>query len=313
MKLWTNIIGVLMLLGILPQVVGTYYVSLLTMMLIYAIFAMSLDLLAGYLRLPSLGHAAFFGIAAYTIAILSIKVQTTFWLNFPVGIAMAGVTAAIFGLLALRTKLGYFFLITVALAQVLWGVAFRWRSFTGGDDGIPSVPRPDLGFIHWSLQDGTNYFYFVLFFFAVTMILMYTLVRSPFGHVILGIRENELRMRALGYNTWLYKYICFIVAGLFAGLAGSLLVYFTGFVSPSVLGIRQSSEGLLMVLVGGGGTLFGPAIGAGTIVFLENMISAYTQRWCFFLGTIYILVLLFTPQGILGLIKKVKLRRQDRG
>ena len=137
---------------------------------------------------------------------------------------------------------------------------------------------------------------------------MYIIVQSPYGHIITGIKENELRMRALGYNTWLFKFICFIISGLFAGLAGCLSVYFTGFVSPEDLFVSLSAEALIMVLLGGSGTLFGPIIGAASIVILENIISAYTQRWLFILGVIYVLVVMFAPKGILGLTNKLKFK-----
>lgn len=310
MKWWTWRIAILLLLAILPQILDNYYVNLMTKMLIFAIFAMSLDLVIGYMGLPSLGHAAFFGVAAYTIGIFSIKVLPIFWLNLVLSIAMAGFVAAVYGLLALRTREAYFFMITLALAEVLWAIAFSWRSFTKGDDGIPGISRPDLSFIHWPLTNVNNYFYFVLLFFVVASILLYIIVNSPFGHVILGIRESELRMRALGYNAWLYKYILFIVAGLFAGLAGTLSVYFNGFVSPSDLGIDVSAEGLLMVLLGGPGTLFGPALGAGIIVFMKNVISTYTTRWVLVLGVIYVLVVMFAPKGVLGLMSRMKSKKK---
>ena len=305
MKKWVVFIGIFLVLGILPQMVSTYYLNLLTLSLIFAIFAMSFDLVFGYLDLPSLGHVAFYGVAAYTIGLFSKNVVGNFWLNFPLGIGMACVAAALFGLLALRTRDASFLMITLAMAQMLWAIAFKWRSFTRGDDGISAILRPDLSFIPWSLQDATIYYYFVLFFFVIAFVLMYIMVRSPFGHIILGIRESELRMRALGYNTLLYKYIWLIISGFFAGLAGILAVYFNGYVGPAALGIGISAEGLLMVLLGGPGTLVGPAIGAVVIVFLENIISAWTERWLFFLGAIYVLVVMFAPKGILGLIDKI--------
>lgn len=305
------ILGILLALAILPQVMSIYYVNLLTLVLIFAIFAMSFDLIQGYLDLPNLGHGAFFGVAAYTIGIFSKNLLLdNFWLNFLLGIGFACVTAALFGLLVFRTRGAYFFMITLALSQMLWGVALNWRSLTRGDDGIPSISRPALGFLPWSLQNSNIYYYFVLFFFIVAFILMYIMVRSPFGHVILGIRENELRMRALGYNIWLYKYIWFIISGFFAGLSGSLSVYFHQYVGPGDLTVAKSAEGLLAVLVGGSGTLIGPAIGAGIIVFLQYIVSAFTKRWLFFLGAMFVLVVLFTPEGILGLGKKILMKKQ---
>jgi branched-chain amino acid transport system permease protein len=310
MRGWVSLVIIILALSILPQILGGYYIILFTKILIFAIFAMSLDLLVGFLNLPSLGHAAFFGAASYTIAILSRYLPQNFCVSFPLAIAVAGVVAAVFGLLILRTRGGYFFMITLALSQVLWGIAFSWRFLTRGDDGIPGILKPQFGFVPWSMKDPSNFFYFVLFFFVVALFLMHKLVRSPFGHVILGIRENELRMRTFGYNTWLYKYIWFIIAGLFAGFAGGLSAFFNGFVSPAVLNVGMSADALLMVLFGGSGTLFGPVIGAGVLIFLENIVSSYTERWPLVLGIIFVTVVMITPQGILGVLGKINLRRR---
>ncbi|MFQ5852504.1 MAG: branched-chain amino acid ABC transporter permease [Candidatus Binatia bacterium] len=294
-------IGALALI-LVPRFVTTYYTGLLTQMLIFAILAMSLDLLLGYTGLPSLGHAAFFGTAAYTVGIFSARILDNFWLELAIGMGMVGFMAALFGLLALRAHGAYFLMITLALAQVLWGIAFGWRSMTGGDDGLPGIPRPDWG-LPWSLWDTVNFYYFVLAFFIIAAGIMYVIVRSPFGHALVGIRESESRMKVLGYNVWMYKYVAFILAGVFAGLAGALFVYYNGFVSPTELSIIISAEALLMVILGGPGTLFGPAVGAGVIVFLENIISAYTERWLLILGIIYVLVVLFAPKGVYGAIR----------
>jgi branched-chain amino acid transport system permease protein len=310
MKRWGIAICTLLALGILPQWVSTYYLNLLTLALIFAIFAMSFDLVFGYLDLPSLGHVAFYGVAAYTVGLFSKNVTATFALNFLLGIGMACGVAALFGLLALRTRDAYFLMITLAMAQMLWAIAFKWRSFTRGDDGISAILRPEISFLPWSLRDPLVYFYFVLFFFVASFVLMSIVVRSPFGHITFGIRENELRMRALGYNTLLYKYIWLIISAFFAGLAGILAAYFNGYVGPAALGVGLSAECLLMVLLGGPATLIGPAIGAGVIVFLQNMISAWTERWLFVLGAIFVLVVLFTPEGILGLVKKIGVKKR---
>ncbi|MGA2463426.1 MAG: branched-chain amino acid ABC transporter permease [Thermodesulfobacteriota bacterium] len=310
MRKWAAVIAIFLGLVFLPQFISTYYVNLLALALIYAIFAMSLDLVFGYMDMPTLGHAAFSGVAAYAIGIFSKDVLAVFWLNFLLGIGMACVVAALFGLLALRTREAYFFMITLAMAQMLWGIAIKWRSLTRGEDGISSIPRPYLSFLPWSLGDASIYFYFVLFFFIIASIIMYIMVRSPFGHVISGIRECEQRMRALGFNTKLYNYIWFIIAGCLAGVAGNLLVYYNGFVSPADVGITTSAEGFLMVLLGGPGTLIGPAIGAVVIVLLKNIISGWTTRWLLFIGLIYVLVVIFTPNGILGLVNKFILKKR---
>ena len=287
----------------LPAVLSSYQLSLVTKMLIFGIFAMSLDLLLGYAGLPSLGHAAYFGVAAYTVGLLALRVANNFWLDFPAGLLMAAGVSALFGLFALRTRGSYFLMITLALGQVLWGIAFGWRSLTGGDDGLPSVPRPNVP-LPWALTDGIPYYYFVLIFFGLAVGALALIVSSPFGKALVGIRESERRMEVLGYDVWRHKYVAFILAGLFAGLAGNLFVYFNGFVSPSYLNILFSASALLMVILGGSGTLLGPAIGAAVIVGLENFISGYMERWVLVLGVIYVLVTLFAPSGLVGLVRE---------
>jgi branched-chain amino acid transport system permease protein len=305
--LWS--MGVLVLVT-LPLILPPYYVGLVVKMMVFALFAMSLDLLLGYAGMPSLGHAAYFGMAAYTTGLLALKAGWSVWFALPAGIAMAALTSIVFGLLALRTRGSYFLMITLALSQVLWGIAFGWRSLTGGDDGLPEVPRPNLS-LPWSMSDTTPFYYFVLLFFVVGTMVLFRIVASPFGYVLRGIRESETRMLVLGYNVWRYKLVAFMVAAAFAGLAGCLYVYFNRFVSPDYVHVVRSAEVLLMVILGGAGTLIGPAVGATLIVLLENLISTYTERWVTVLGIIYVLVALLAPNGIAGLI--ASLRRQRGG
>ena len=294
--------GAALVLVALPAALSSYQLGLLTKILIFAIFAMSLNLVLGYTGLPSLGHAAYFGVGAYTVALVSVRLVNNFWIDFGAGLAAAMLTGALFGLLALRAQGSYLLMITLALAQVLWGIAFGWRRVTGGDDGLPGVPRPDLG-LPWSFAGGLAFYYFVLVFFALAVVAMGTIVASPFGRALVGIRESERRMEVLGYDVWLHKYVAFILAGLFAGLAGALFAYYTGFVSPAYLSIVFSAMALIMVILGGAGTLLGPALGSATIVILENAISAYTQRWLLVLGLIYVAVTLFAPSGLVGLAR----------
>ena len=303
--LWS--MGVIVLVT-LPLILPPYYVGLVVKMMVFALFAMSLDLLLGYAGMPSLGHAAYFGIAAYTTGLLALKAGWTVWLALPAGIAMAALTSVVFGLLALRTRGSYFLMITLALSQVLWGIAFGWRSLTGGDDGLPEVPRPNLS-LPWSMSDNTPFYYFVLLFFVVGTLVLVRIVASPFGYVLRGIRESETRMLVLGYNVWRYKLVAFVVAAAFAGLAGCLYVYFNRFVSPDYVHVVRSAEVLLMVILGGAGTLIGPAVGATLIVLLENLISTYTERWVTVLGIIYVLVALLAPNGIAGLIASLRKQR----
>lgn len=277
----------------------SYPLTLLTQAAIMAVLAMSLDVLLGYTGLPSLGHAAYFGVAAYTVGILATERQAGFVTCVVAGLVAAAVAAAVFGLLAIRATGVYFLMITLALGMVVWGLAFRWVSLTKGDNGIAGVPRPELG-LPWSLGAPLPFFYFALATTVVAWAALGVLVRSPFGLSLKGIRDSETRMRALGYNVWLHKYLAFILSGLFAGVAGVLWAWYNGFVSPVDVQLVTSVEALLMVALGGPGTLAGPAVGAAVIVFLKNFVSVYTKRWLLILGAVYIGVILFTPRGVLG-------------
>jgi branched-chain amino acid transport system permease protein len=299
--------GTLTLL-LLPYVLSTYHLGLVIQMMIFALFAMSLDLLIGYAGMASLGHAAYFGAAAYATGLLALRLGWSVWLALPAGLLLAALIAALFGLLALRTRGSYFLMITLALSQVVWGIAFGWRSLTGGDDGLPEVPRPDLH-LPWSLADSTPFYYFALVLVAAGALLLMRIVSSPFGYALRGIRESETRMLALGYDVWRYKLAAFVLAATFAGLSGCLYVYYNRFVSPDYLQVARSAEVLLMVVLGGAGTLVGPAIGAALIVLLQNVISGYTERWLLVLGVVYVLVALFAPRGLVGLVRDLHAKR----
>jgi branched-chain amino acid transport system permease protein len=294
-------VAVLAILLLLPLGLTSYQTSLATKMLILALFAMSLDLLLGYAGLASLGHAAFFGVAAYAVGLLTLRAGWNPWATLPAALVAAAVTGALYGLLALRARGTYFLMITLALAQVLWGVAFGWRTMTGGDDGLPGVPRPALA-LPWSLADTVPFYYFVLAVVGAAAVLLVCIVRSPFGYALRGIRESESRMLALGYDAWRCKYAAFVLAATFAGLSGALYALYNRFVGIEYLHVVRSAEALLMVILGGAGTLAGPAIGAALIVLLENVISNYTERWLMVLGAIYVVVTLLAPRGLVGLV-----------
>jgi branched-chain amino acid transport system permease protein len=278
---------------------ASYPLTLLTQAAIMAVLAMSLDLLLGYTGLPSLGHAAYFGVAAYTAGIMATEREAGFLACLVAGVVLAALTAALFGLLAVRATGTYFLMITLALGMVVWGLAFRWVSMTKGDNGIAGVPRPAVP-LPWDLQAPLPFFYFALAATAAAWIALGVLARSPFGLTLQGIRESEGRMRALGYHVWLHKYVAFVISGAFAGVAGVLWAYYNGFVSPVDVQLVTSVETLLMVALGGPGTLAGPALGAAVIVFLKNFVSVYTKRWLLILGAVYIGVILFAPRGVLG-------------
>ena len=289
------------LLLISPPFLSSFLLTLLTQALIYAILAMSLDIILGYTGLASLGHAAYFGLGAYSVGILATRHGAGFWITLPVGVLLAVMVAAIFGLVALRATGVYFLMITLALGMVVWGLAHRWVTMTQGDNGISAIPRPDLG-LPWSLAHSIPFYYFALAGFVISFWILSVIVRSPFGRTLVGIRESESRMRTLGYHVWLHKYIGFVIAGGFAGFAGVLWAYYNGFVSPADLQLATSVEVLLMVALGGRGTLLGPALGATIIVLLKNLVSVYTHRWLLILGVVYIATIVYAPEGVVGAV-----------
>ncbi|MBI4594435.1 MAG: branched-chain amino acid ABC transporter permease [Candidatus Rokubacteria bacterium] len=294
---------VLVLLVVAPPFASSFMLALLTQALILAILAMSLDIVLGYIGLASLGHAAYLGVGAYSVGILATRHGTGFWTTLGVGLVLAAAVAAVFGLVALRAVGVYFLMITLALGMVVWGLAHRWVSMTQGDNGISGVPRPHLG-LPWSFADSIPFYYLALVAFVAALVVLWVVVRSPFGKTLVGIRESESRMRTLGYHVWLHKYIGFIISGTFGGFAGVLWAYYNGFVSPADLELTTSVKILLMVALGGRGTLLGPALGALVIVLLENLVSVYTHRWLLILGAVYIGTIVYAPEGIVGTVRQ---------
>jgi branched-chain amino acid transport system permease protein len=290
--------GVVLAAG--PLVLSPYWVGLLTQVLILAILAMSLDLLLGYTGLPSLGHAALFGVAAYAVAVLSTTYQAGFWTTAGGGLLVGILLSALLGLVVSHVRDVYFLMITLALGMVIWGLSYRWIPVTGGDNGIAGIPS--LG-AHSGLPiDGPVAFYYVtLIVFAACAALMALVVRSPFGLTLRGIRENEGRMRSLGFNTWLHCYVSYVLAGTFASLSGVVWAYYNGFVSPTYLDLTASSELFLMVTLGGPATLAGPVLGSAAIVLMKNALSAYTARWLLILGVVYVVTILAAPRGLWNL------------
>jgi branched-chain amino acid transport system permease protein len=294
----------LLALVLLPPFFSPYVTVLLTQGLIYAIAAMSLDILIGYTGLAALGHAAFFAIGAYTAAILISKFHLGFGTTLFSSVGIAALAAAALGPLSLRATRIYFLMITLSIAMCLWGLIYRWSSFTGGDNGISGIPRPELG-LPWSMTDDRLFYYFILAVFVVFTMLIIRLIRSPFGKTLVGIRDSESRMRVLGFNTWLHKYMAYIIAGALAGFAGNLYAYYNGFVNADIANLPGCMKLVLMVSLGGKGTLLGPAIGAVIITFLENMVSVYTDRWLMVLGVVYVVTARVIPGGIMAILKQL--------
>jgi branched-chain amino acid transport system permease protein len=295
------IIPGVVLLAVVPLFVSSPVQSLLTKVLIFALFAMSLDILIGYTGLFPLGHAAFFGTGGYVAAILMVNYgYESFWITAPLGVAAAAVIAALFGVIALRVSDAYFLLVTFALGQLLFSIAWKWVSVTGGSDGVPGVGRPALGLAGFAWSS-TSFYYFVLVIFGMCFFLLNRIVQSPFGRALVGIRECELRARCLGYNTWLYKYIAFVVAGTFGGVAGVLFAFHAGIMVPAHLGVLTSALVFVMVIIGGPGTLIGPVLGATVIVFVEYYANILApERWLLILGGVFVVSVSYARGGIAG-------------
>jgi len=274
---------------------GTFYVNIASQILLYAIFALGVNVLAGYAGLVSLGHAGLFGIAAYTGA----KMLTGGAGHLAVDVAALATTvlaAGVFAVLALRgTGLG-FVMITVALGQIVWGVAYRWISLTNGDNGISITSRPSP--FGLSLASPRSFYWATLVVFLVTLLSMAIFVASPFGASVRGTRDQPRRMNALGYHVWMIRFLAFLFSGFWSGVAGLLYLYYNQFVSPQAVALTASAEVLLMVIAGGTGTLVGPLAGATLVVVIKNVASAYIERWNFVLGAIFVIIMVFMPEGL---------------
>jgi len=286
----------LVLLTTLPLWIGgTYYVNIASQILFYAIFALGVNVLAGYAGLVSLGHAGLFGIAAYSGARIMNDGQSQ--LVVVVGaLALTVLVSAVFAVLALRgTGLG-FVMITVALGQIVWGVAYRWISITNGDNGIAIRGRPSpLGL---SLTSPAGFYWATLVVFLLAVGSMAVFVASPFGASVRGTRDQPRRMNALGYHVWMIRFLSFLFSGFWSGVAGLLYLYYNQFVSPQAVALTASAEALLMVIAGGTATLLGPITGAALVVIVKNVASAYIERWNFVLGAIFVVIVVFMPEGL---------------
>jgi branched-chain amino acid transport system permease protein len=305
------VIAALAAVAIIVPTTGSFVILLVTRALAFSILVMSLDILLGYTGLASLGQAAYLGVGAYATAILATKYHIglgwDFWLVLLIGTLLGAALAALFGLLAIRASGVYFLMITLALGQCVWGLAYRWNSLTGGDNGINMRERPKFGGI--DLANEMTFFFVVFAIFCAALLLMYTLVRSPFGRSLAGIRERELRMQILGYNTWLHKYIAFIIAGAFGGLSGVLWAHTAGIVSPVNVELPTSVDALLMAVLGGSGTLVGGVIGTFIVFGLREFLSTLVPWWQYVLGIVYVATILYLPTGLMGIPERIRQRQ----
>src|SRR5436190_21044772 len=305
-KIFVVVAAVVAVAAAVPHT-GSFIILLVTRALAFSILVMSLDILLGFTGLASMGQAAYLGVSAYLTAILATRYQIwlgyDFWLVLVLGILLGAALAAVFGLLAIRASGVYFLMITLALGQCVWGLAYRWNSLTGGDNGINLRERPRFGI---DLSYDVTFFYLVLGCFAASLVALYVLVRSPFGISLAGIRERELRMRILGYNTWLHKYLAFVIAGAFGGLSGVLWAHTAGIVSPENVVLTTSVDALLMAVLGGAGTLVGGAIGAFIVFGLREYLSTLVPWWQYVLGAVYVLTIFYLPTGLMGIPERIR-------
>ena len=291
-------------LAILPWVLARHQLSILVDLLIFGLFAMSLDLIMGYTVMVSFGHAAYFGLGAYGSALVLIHFEPPIPVALLAGALLAGVVAAPVGWFSTRATGIYFAMLTLAFAQLLYTVAYKWRDLTGGSDGIAGVPKTTLFWGGPSLAERRTFYYLVAVIVVLSLLACRALVRSPFGRALQAIRENEHRFVSLGRDSRPFKLVVFVIAAAFAGLAGALFAPFRGFASPEVMFWVLSGQGLMMVITGGIGTLVGPLIGAMVFLLVQEILSSYTEHWMIFTGAVFVLIVIFLPGGVVGAARR---------
>jgi branched-chain amino acid transport system permease protein len=312
MRRWVVTAGALQLalagLAAFPALADKFYLQRFSTIMIMAIFGMSLNLLVGCTGLVSLGHAAFFGLGAYTLLVMSPEYQAaSLFLSLPAAVAVAGAAALAIGLLVLRSSGVYFIMVTLAFTQMFFYYVTGSKAL-GGSDGAYIYVKPDaslFGMTPLRLADNLHFYYLVLGLMLATLLLLYVIMRAPFGQVLYGIRANEHRMRSLGYDTFRYKLASFVIAGALAGMAGYLNAAQFGSVNPDLFGWRQSGIVLMMVILGGMGTLYGPILGAFALVLLQDFLAETTKHWLLPMGLIIILAVLALPDGLSGAGKQL--------
>lgn len=294
-----------LIMVLVPFFLSIYYVNILSEILILSVFAVSLNILVGQTGLVSLGHAAFFGAGAYATGLAALKFSTNIFITIGIGLIFALLLALIIGLLSTKAHGFYFLMLTLACSQIFYSIVYQWTNVTGGSNGLSGIAPVDVvGGLRLSNQ--VFVYYFILVVIAILLFILSRFLHSPLGTVFIGIKENEERMKSIGYNTALYKNISFLIAGTIGGLAGCLYVVFNGFISPNDVYWTASGSVLIMVLIGGVGTLWGPVIGAAFIVILETIISSYTENWMMIIGAAFILFVIFAPNGIVGIFNSLK-------
>ncbi|MFD1712131.1 branched-chain amino acid ABC transporter permease [Ottowia sp. GY511] len=301
----------LLVLAAFPFFEEEFYTEMVTRVMILSIFAVSLDLLLGYTGLISFGHAAWFGLGGYVLALLGTKYRLTesLWLTMPAAMAVTAAASFLVGLLVLRTRGMFFIMVTLAFAQIFYFFFHDVEALGGSSDGLHLRGKPSASIGEWvpfDLSDTNTLYYFVLVVLVALLLFMVLLLRSPLGRALQGIRENEHRMEAIGFPVFRYKLAAFTISGAFAGLAGYLFAVLNGSVNPEMLSWHQSADGLLILILGGMGQLWGGVIGAFTFVLLQQVLSGVADKWHLWMGIIIILLVLFLPGGMISLLDRLK-------
>ena len=292
--------------------IGLYQYLALEVM-IWMLFALGYNLMLGTTGLPSFGHGAFFGIGAYAFGLLQHRVSANLWLDLAGAVLVTAAFAALVGAFVSHKRGIYFALLTIAFGQVFWFVAVKWHSVTGGEDGLLNIVRPvaDIGIARFDLRSNAALFYFCLAVFALTVVGLWRLVHSPFGRVLAAIRQNELRAAYVGYHVWLYKWASFTIASAIAGLAGAMFAMAQQSAYPNVMSLHSSGFVVMMVLIGGGLVSFwGPAIGALFFILARDVLGATTETWLLWYGLLFVVMVLWKPEGIAGIWQDAMRRRR---
>lgn len=300
------VIGAGILLALVLPFIAPY-TALASEILVFAIFAMAYDLMLGYAGMLSFGHAMFFGLGAYTTGIILTRLYPSVFLALVAAALIGFLAAYLIGFLCIRRRGIYFTMVTLAFGQLLYFVAFKWTSLTGGDDGLQNVPRPSLGPI--SLNSEITLYYFILFIAIISFVILLRVVNSPFGKTLQALRENKDRALSIGYNIDHFKLVAFLISGFFSGLAGGLYALLLNFVPLSTLYWTTSGDVVVMTVIGGMGTLLGPVFGSACTILFRDILSNYTESWNTIMGVLFMASVLGFQGGIMGIIrKKFKLR-----
>jgi branched-chain amino acid transport system permease protein len=288
-----------------PYILPKFQLRMITEIIILALFAMTWKMMLNEGGLFSFGHALYFGLGAYASVLGWLHIKG---LSFMSGILLGGLVAGLLGLILgaflVRLSGTYFALLTLAFNQLIWAIVWKWRDFTGGDDGLGKFPKPDL--LGLSMKDPANFYYVSLMIIGIGLFICWYFTQTPLGNVCASIKSNEERAKFIGFNVNASKLILLTVAGFFSGISGALYAQFQEFIATSTIDLGMSTNVLFMAFIGGIGYFWGPLIGSGIFVYLSEYLSSFTDRWEFFFGLVFIIIVLFAPQGILGIVKKKK-------